>query len=428
MITEKKAYPLEEGKINFLVLAVSTVILVFFAVMAHQVEVQTFIAPPVTNGLGPIVISTTTEEGYSATTTVVVATTTATTSTPVKPKPSTPATVPIPSPLLDVGHAVGIAGGGELSKISSSGLKRQLDQMVDLGITWIRFDIEWGLVQYSTPTKSNWASYDTLVKAANAHKLNSLAILLFTPEWARDSACRGGAKCPPKNPAQFATFAVEAVNRYKNMGVHHWEIWNEPNNYAFWATKADCVAYTQLLKATYPAIKKADPKAVVVLGGLSPGVTDNNNISPLDFLECVYKNGGKNYFDAVGDHPYTFPELPSGHRDNTWGQMSTAPRNLRSIMVAYGDSNKKIWITEYGAPTNGPDSRRFVSEDRQGQIVTDALRLYKGYDWVGPLFWYSLKDNGTATTSSENFFGLTYADSTEKPAYFTMKSVISAGL
>ena len=56
-------------------------------------------------------------------------------------------------------------------------------------------------------------------------------------------------------------------------------------------------AYAQLLKATYPVIKAADPGATVVLGGLT------GNDYP--FLEGVYAAGGKGSFDAVGVHTDT---------------------------------------------------------------------------------------------------------------------------
>ena len=97
-------------------------------------------------------------------------------------------------------------------------------------------------------------------------------------------------------------------------------------------------------------------------------------------------------------------------------------------MIAYGDKNKKIWITEFGAPTNGPDSNWYVSENEQVRMVSDALALYKTYTWAGPFFWYSFRDSGTTTDTNENFFGLTRADGSTKPAYTALKNIISAGL
>jgi len=401
---------IKQGKMKVSIVITSLVVLIFFLIVLELKTSSSTNPPP-------------------ATTSVDAATSTAEATTTLAPTSTTTPIVTIapPKPPLNIGHAVGISSGGGLAKINVADMNQQLDEMVALGATWVRFDIEWGDVQYSSPDHSTWTSYDTLVNAIAAHHLKGLGILLFTPQWARTASCGGGAKCPPANPAQFATFAAEVAARYKGK-VQAWEVWNEPNNYDFWATKTDCNAYTTLLKATYPAIKKVDPNAIVVSGGLAPENTDNNNISQMDFLSCIYNDGGKNYFDAMGDHSYTFPVLPSSNSTNMWAQMSETSPSLRSIMVANGDANKKIWITEFGAPTNGPNPHWFVTEAGQAAMVTDAMNLYKTYNWAGPIFWYTLKDGGTSTSTQENFFGLIRADNALKPAYTTLQSVISSGL
>ena len=297
-----------------------------------------------------------------------------------------------------------------------------------LGITWVRWDMNWVTVQPNNATSYNWQGPDRVVAAALKYGINSLAIITYTPVWARSSACVGSDKCAPKDPAQFAAFAAQVAARYKAQGLHYWEIWNEPNTAGFWAVKADCNAYTALLKASYSAIKQTDSSATVITGGTAPAATDGTNVSPVDFLACIYKNGGKDYFDAVADHPYTFPQFPSAPVPHAWAQMSTTPTNLRSLMIANGDSGKKIWMTEFGAPTNGPDPRWYVSESKQAQMITDAFQLYKTYSWAGPIFLYSLKDSGTSANTSENFFGLLRYDGSHKPAYDTLKSVISPGI
>lgn len=395
---------------------VGVVIVIFFILIAREGSRTSSIIPP---------------NNASSTATTTVSTSTATSTPVASSTPATPTTTTSnilpPIAAANIGHSVGIAAGGELSKMSISDLNDRLAAMQNLGITWVRFDIEWGIVQYSSPTSSNWTSYDTLVNALVAHHMRGLGIIVFTPQWARTATCSNGVECPPADPTTFATFAAEVAARYKADGFHYWEIWNEPNNFNFWAPKTDCNAYTALLKVTYPAIKAADPNAVVVTGGFAPESTDNVNTSPTDFLSCVYNDGGKNYFDAVGDHPYTFPALPSASAAGAWGQMSETTPSLRSIMIANGDASKKIWITEYGTPTDGPDPNWYVSEAVQAQMVTNAFQLYKTYPWAGPFFWYTLRDSGNTTSSNENFFGLTRYDGSVKPAYTTLKNIIAAG-
>ncbi len=324
-----------------------------------------------------------------------------------------PVTIPGGDP-----HAIGISAQGGLSKRDIAYINNRLDQMVDLGVTWVRFDIEWSYIQPQSKDEFQWENYDVLIQAIKAHKLEPLGLVIFTPAWAREADCTGGVKCPPKDPQEFATFMGHLASRYKKQ-VKAWEVWNEPNNVGFWATGADCKAYTELLKATYPSIKKANSNALVITGGLAPVTTSSVNMTQVDFVRCMSAEGAQGYFDALGDHPYTFPKLPS-EGSNAWSQMNT----LRNIMISYGDANKKIWLTEVGAPTHGPDPYWYVSEEKQAEIVEDALELHQNYDWVGPLFWYSLIDEGTSPTTIENFFGLKDFDGNVKPAYTRLKMLL----
>ncbi len=86
------------------------------------------------------------------------------------------------------------------------------------------------------------------------------------------------------------------------MGVHTYEVWNEPNLAGFWKPVADPVRYTELLKAAYLAIKQADPLATVVSGGLAPALTSGGDIDAREFAQAMYANGAQGYFDALGHH------------------------------------------------------------------------------------------------------------------------------
>jgi polysaccharide biosynthesis protein PslG len=349
--------------------------------------------------------------------------TTQATSTISIPLPtSTPIIV---STTTSLNNNFGVSVGSGFFNLSSSTQKQELNSVVSLGAAWIRFDIQWKVVQAQGSSTYDWAAVDQVVSEANADHLRMLALLDYAPTWAASPSCAAGTNCPPANPSLYATFVTAAATRYIPEGLTDFEIWNEPNNAAFWGSQANCVDYTADLKAAYTAIKAVDPNAGVITGGLAPESTDGQNISPTDFLTCIYQNGGEKYFDAVADHPYSFPETPSQEEQGAWGQMSETTPSLRSIMVANGDGYKRIWATEFGAPTDGPDSNWYVSEASQSAMVTDALGLYESYSWAGPLFWYTLQDNGTSTSTQENFFGLLRFDGSEKPAYSTLQSIIA---
>ena len=342
----------------------------------------------------------------------------------------TPSPDPLPAPPVSTGPKVlgtstggainfGIASGG-LADYSDGQLNSVLAGMQSLGVRWVRFDIDWSIVQAGGPGSFDWSSYDRLIQAAGAHGLRVLAILDYTPDWARRADCGQTKMCVPADAGMYANFAAAAAAHYSGQGVHTWEIWNEENTSNFFQPAANPGAYTALLKAAYSAIKQSDGGAVVITGGLAPSATDSGNFSPIDFANGMYEAGASGFFDAFGDHPYTYPAVAGANSYGAWGQMSA----LHQLMIAHGDGDKKIWITEYGAPTNGPDSTYFTSETGQAQELSAAVDLAVRYSWVGSFFWYTYLDPGNTTDTNENFFGLVRSDGSFKPAYAAYQAAI----
>jgi hypothetical protein len=320
----------------------------------------------------------------------------------------------------------GIAAGSTLQNESStpSVMDQDLSNDRSAGARWVRIDINWAQIQQAGPTSYYWTAIDDAVAQAEADGLNVLGTIVFTPSWARPA---GASATYGPDPATYARFAGIAVAHYAAMGVHDYELWNEPNISGFWTPAPSPAAYTALLKAAYPAIKAADPTATVISGGLSPAATDGTNYTPPDFLAGIYANGGQGYFDAVANHPYCWPAYP-GDPDNwsAWYQMYGTSTSLRSLMIAHGDGGKKIWGTEFGAPTNGPAGSSYVSQAVQADMISRAFALWSTYSWAGPLFIYDGRDLGTSTDTIENFFGISNSDFSPKPSYYAYQSAAAA--
>ena len=60
-------------------------------------------------------------------------------------------------------------------------------------------------------------------------------------------------------------------------------------------------------------------------------------------------------------------------------------------------------------------------------MLTRAYELWSSFSWTGPLIWFSYQDSGTNQEFREEFYGLTQADGTPKPAYFAFKALAVAG-
>lgn len=344
---------------------------------------------------------------------------------------------PAPDSSKVVPSGFGMSLSSSLYPLTDAALAARLDDLASLGVTWIRIDMAWTEVERAEGAYV-WGPIDRVVAAARKRNIQVLGLLLDPPWWARVEGCNDH-HCAPRDVDAFARYAGKAAARYAPQGVHAWEIWNEPNIELFWKPAPSPEAYATLLIAAHTAIKKADGSAVVISGGLSPAETRGTRIAPTDFLTALYNAGAGDAFDAVGHHPYSYPATPNVYHDwSAWSQMAKTRINVRSVMAGHGDSTKKIWMTEYGAPTNGPRSTATlenyktapggspVSEEVQALMLKEAVEGTTGVTWAGPLFWYSYKDNGTASWTVENFFGITRSDGSHKPAYETLRSLLGS--
>ena len=334
--------------------------------------------------------------------------------------------------------AIGISLADTLETETPAEIATELARIRSIGVTWIRVDLEWSGVQPTSASSYSWSHFDAIVAAANAKGLSVLPIIDYTPSWARPAGCTTEF-CAPADPSAFGAFAGAAAARYAPKGVHHWEIWNEPNNTYFWQPEPSATAYATLVRAASSAIRLADPHAFIVSGGLAPESTSNGDISQLSFLTAFCAAGGPSYVDAIGYHAYSYPVTPTDVQSwNAWSQMDSTSPSVRSILDGCGAAAKKIWITEYGAPTNGPgveatpsnyqfgEHPDHVSESLQALMATQSVQLVRNDPSIGALFWYTYEDSAVDPTTVESSFGLVTSNGTPKPAWSALRTAIAS--
>lgn len=317
--------------------------------------------------------------------------------------PGTPAPTLPPVTVSPVAGKYGVSRGWELPYLTRSELRRELDLYSQVGLRWVRMDLDWSDIE-KVKGVYQWDKYDTVVAEANARNMKVLALPTYTPTWAQKHPEHGN-KSVPETPAQYGTFVAAAAQHYTGnvLDVDAWEIWNEPNVSQFFAPKPDPVVYANMLRQASVAVRAVDPADIIVTGGVAPATTSSGggSIAPETFLDAVTKNVDAEAYDAVGVHPYSYPALPSG--GETWNTFSKLPQ-IRDMLAGNGVAGKRIWLTEFGVPTG--ESKDAMTDEGTALIVEDGVRLTMEWqEWLGPLFFYSVRDTGTNPQEREDNFG-----------------------
>jgi Cellulase (glycosyl hydrolase family 5) len=303
-----------------------------------------------------------------------------------------------------------------------TGLSPQSDgELAGLGVGWVRGFLPWSTFELS-PGHYNEPMLSDLERGLAALPKGTKVILdvVNSPQWESGSA---NPAMPPRDPADYARFIGKMARRFAGR-VAAWEIWNEEDDSLWWASGPDPAAYTALLKATYPAVKAADPSATVVLGGL----TGND----YEYLSQLYAHGAKGSFDAVGVHtdsicstvsPYEI--LRNGRADrriNRWAFLGY--RTVHEVMQANGDDSS-IWMTELGWSTStqecnsgakagrGPAG---VSRQQQAMFLSQAYHCLAQDPYVHVGIWFGLQDT-EPFDSPRASYGLLDSNLIPKSAY-----------
>ena len=278
-----------------------------------------------------------------------------------------------------------------------------------------------------------WAALDRVVRLAQERDLRVMIdVAFFAPRWASDDVSGPGRLGRTHvDPREFARFAAAVARRYTGTfivpdaepvepnedeefldelfggtgfsdapdiapvitplpRVDVFTLWNEPNLSVFLRPQWVRVRgrfrprsprlYREMVARGYPAVKRANPEATVLVGATSMGGSyvgnGSGSVPPLRFireLACVdrrfapLRTRACRSFDSIpGDgwshHPYSYKALPDtpsfrNRRDNV--PMAEMPRLVRTLdrladMGRLAPALRDVWITEYGYETNPP--------------------------------------------------------------------------
>lgn len=291
---------------------------------------------------------------------------------------------------------------------------RYLDQIAATGARWVRFDLAAPQFTWDNASQYHWAGLDKAVAGAQKRNLKVLGILHILPVYARPAGAPANyGPATATERAAFAKYTSVLTRRYAGR-IAAYEVWNEPNQKAFWAPTPNIGHYSALFTATSAAIRAADPKALVVTGGVGGIGVGSADVDAMTWIQGFYGRVNRSSFDAVGVHAY--PNLFM----NTNGELDTFGY-YRRLVDAKGDKSKPLWLTETGAPTGGQ-----LSTDQLGQVrfMKAAYTNWKQQHHAGPVFYYTLNDR--VGTDRENYFGMVTSSGAKKLS-FTALQQLAAG-
>ncbi len=243
-----------------------------------------------------------------------------------------------------------------------------LPEVAGAGTVWTRSAFIWSSIE-SSPGNRNWdpTLEQGLINAASSG-VQPIMLIEGTPNWALKEGYSCGAVAADMFTA-LGQFAYDLVARYSAppYNVRYWELWNEPDvagSLGCWGDPRDPVYYGggyygEMLKAVYPRIKGADPRAQVLVGGLLLDCDPQNPPVGKDcvsskFLEGILASGAGPYFDGVSFHAYDFYTGKGTYGNDNWHSTSstTGPvsiakaRYLKDVLTEYGYGLKYLMSTE----------------------------------------------------------------------------------
>ncbi len=273
-------------------------------------------------------------------------------------------------------------------------ISAQLSALHATGATIARSDALWEASEPAAPVGGVhhyvWTFDDTIAGDLAAHGLRWLPILDYAAPWAQ--SIPGADHSPPASDADYAAYAGAFAARYGPGGsfwrahpelpaepVQTYEIWNEPDTGYFWLPGPEPARYADLYLAARAAIDAAQPRARVIVGGLS---------GPTTFVSQMLSARPqlRGHLDGVAIHPYGTPPV-----------VIEKVRLARAVLSGVGLGSVPLYVTEVGWSTSPPGTTDYVPAGQRPAYIAATLgalgHLDCGVAATVLYTWYSPRQN-----------------------------------
>jgi hypothetical protein len=181
-----------------------------------------------------------------------------------------------------------------------------------------------------------------------------------------------------------------------------------------------------LLAGAYETIKSNDSSITVISAGLAPtGVNNDEAKNDRLYFREMYNAGLAQHTDVIGIHPYGWANppwtrccgdaggVPTHNNDPSFFFLNTV-EDYRAIQAEFGDSDRKMWATEFGWGTMDglglpvPDEQPFfayMDQNKQAEYIIAAFQIAQQWDFMGPMFLWNLNIGALDGTIDANQAG-----------------------
>lgn len=189
----------------------------------------------------------------------------------------------------------------------------------------------------------SWGDYDTVYNFATTNNIEIVALINGSPRWANGGKDESTSPPDDAHKDKYVEFLQNLASHYPK--IKYYEFWNEANCGGWRPYDLACNSqqkaadYLKWMKITYEILKGVNPNLLISTTG-----DDDTDTSwtQLLYAQSAGNNScnGKPCWDAIGFHSYPI-------------DFDGRLKATHDLMVKNGDTNKPIWITEYGKKNGG---------------------------------------------------------------------------
>lgn len=293
-------------------------------------------------------------------------------------------------------------------------IRADMELLKRSGIDVLRISFGWDGVE-GAEDEYDWLFWDEFVRmAVDDYGITLIPYIAYTPAWnSTNDDPDHFWHYPPKDYEEFGEFVFDLVTRYKDR-IKSWELWNEPDIWIFWAGTQE--EYAKLLRTGSDAVRRADPTAKVVMGGIAH--------DPEWLRTLLRDHAVSSAVDVFNMHNYyeTWQGLPME-------AIADYVNTVYDIVQTYGDG-KPIWMAEVGYSSYRSGAR--VSDSYSARYAYEHTAAYQAVDLVrrlatvlateklSAIAWYEVKDlppvGETIGDVNNRHLGVARANHEPKPA------------